>query len=151
MPTTPVPTMSRLQRWSFRAPVKLFDWRLDRLLGRRFLQLEHVGRKSGAPRRSVLEVIDVLDGYPVIASGFGTRSDWYRNVTADPNVTITWRHQRFDATATRLDHDDATALFARYQLEHTRAARGLAKRLGVPVDQDPELAADAIPTFMLVG
>lgn len=141
----------RIRRWLFRAPVKLFDWKLDRLLGARFLLLEHVGRRSGLPRRTVLEVIDVLDGHPVVASGYGHRSDWYHNITATPAVTVTWRRRRFEATARRLEHDAAVGLFIRYQRDHARAARGLAERLGVPVDRDPHVAAEAIPVFELVG
>jgi hypothetical protein len=65
------------QAWSerlVRAPVGLYRARLGFLLGSRLLMLEHTGRKSGARRYVVLEVV----GHPrprtyVVASGFGGR------------------------------------------------------------------------------
>ena len=119
------------------------------LLGRRMLLLEHRGRKSGRKRRSVLEVTSVRDGAPVVVSGFGATSDCCRNVMADPAVAVTWGRTAFAAVARRLDHDEAVEHFARYQVEHPRATKNLAERLGVPVDVDPEVAADALPAFAL--
>lgn len=141
--------MDRLRRGLFRAPIHLYRWHLGGVLGRRFLLLEHRGRVSGQTRRSVLEVTAVRDGCPVVVSGFGTSSDWYRNVTADPDVRVTWGRSSFDATARRLGHEEAVDHFTTYQREHPRATKGLAKRLGVPVDRDPELAAEALPAFSL--
>jgi deazaflavin-dependent oxidoreductase (nitroreductase family) len=95
----------------FRAPVYLYRWNLGWLLGKRMILIEHTGRKSGRARRSVLEVTAVRDGRPIIVSGFGTKSDWYRNVMADPEVEVTWGRDRFHATAVRLDHEAAVAQF----------------------------------------
>ena len=68
-----------------RAPIWLYRFHLGFLFGRRMLLLEHLGRKSGARRYAVLEVVDHprTDEY-VIVSGFGERSQWYRNVVANP-------------------------------------------------------------------
>jgi deazaflavin-dependent oxidoreductase (nitroreductase family) len=141
--------MNAVQRALFRAPIWLYRWHLGWLLGRRMLLLEHRGRKSGETRRSVLEVTAVRNGAPVVVSGFGTSSDWYRNVVADPAVDVTWGRTSFAAVARRLDHAEAVEHFARYQVEHPRATKNLAERLGVPVDRDPEVAADALPAFVL--
>jgi deazaflavin-dependent oxidoreductase (nitroreductase family) len=61
--------------------------RSSEVLGR--LLLEHIGRKSGARRYAVLEVVDHprADEY-VIVSGFGEQSQWYRNVVAKPHVRV---------------------------------------------------------------
>jgi len=68
--------------------------------------------------------LGVIDVNPV-ASGFGSRSDWF--VTAQPEVTVTWRHRRFAATAHRLGHDDATELFEGSRRDHATASRPLAE------------------------
>lgn len=72
-----------------RAPIWLYRARLGFLFGSRMLMLEHIGRQSGARRYVVLEVIDhpTPDTY-VIASGFGTRAQWFRNVRANRQVRV---------------------------------------------------------------
>ena len=51
--------------------------------------LEHVGRKSGQKRYVVVEIVDhpSADRY-VVVSGFGDRSEWYRNLEVNPQVRI---------------------------------------------------------------
>jgi deazaflavin-dependent oxidoreductase (nitroreductase family) len=76
-------------RWLARAPIGLYRARLGFLLGSRLLMLEHLGRKSGARRYAVLEVVArPRPGTYVVASGFGTRAQWFRNVRANPHVRI---------------------------------------------------------------
>src|SRR5689334_4279123 len=76
-------------RWLVRAPIWLYRVRLGFLLGSRVLLLEHTGRNSGATRRAVLEVIaHPAPGTYIVASGFGERAQWYRNVLADSRVRI---------------------------------------------------------------
>ncbi|GAB2669561.1 hypothetical protein GCM10027271_32000 [Saccharopolyspora gloriosae] len=106
-----------------RAPIALYRARLGFLLGSRLLMLEHLGRKSGVTRRVVLEVI----GHPapdvyLVASGFGTRAQWYRNVQAHPRVRVSVaRHHRAPATARRLPAPDADAAITDYARRHPRA------------------------------
>jgi hypothetical protein len=49
--------VNRVVRAIFRAPVRLYDHGLGRLLGRRFLCLTNVGRTFGRHYRTVLELI----------------------------------------------------------------------------------------------
>ena len=142
--------MNRFQRFLMRSPITLYRLRLGGLLGRRFLLLEHVGRKSGEPRKTVLEVLEEGDdGVPVIASGFGEGSQWYKNVSADPGVWITRKRTRTPALAQRLGHDDAVEVFERYRVDHARAAKVLGDRIGVSLVDELDVAADKIPLFRL--
>lgn len=70
--------------------ILLFRAGLGPLLGRRFLLLHHVGRVSGSDRRAVLEVVAYEAPYRcwTVASGFGPRSDWYRNLRAQPKTVV---------------------------------------------------------------
>lgn len=52
-----------------------------------FLTLTTTGRRSGLPRQTPLNYA-ILDGHVYLLSGFGVRADWYRNLIADPRVTI---------------------------------------------------------------
>lgn len=142
--------MNRVQRFLFRAPIGLYRVGLGGLLGGRFLLLEHVGRSTGEVRSTVLEVLETGDdGAPVVASGFGETSQWFKNVTTDPSVWFTRGRSRTAATARRLDHDEALAVFERYRLRHGRAAKLLGKRIGVSLVDDLDDAAEKLPLLRL--
>lgn len=74
-------------RWAFRAPIPLWRLGLGPLVGRALVLLTTWGRKSRLPRRTVIEY-HALAGTKYAPSAFGARSDWYKNVQADPYVTI---------------------------------------------------------------
>lgn len=106
-----------------RAPISLYRVGLGFVFGSRMLMLEHVGRRTGARRYVVLEVIDhpSPDVY-VVPSGFGERSQWFRNVMADPDVRVSVAGRRSVAgTARRLSTADADAALQRYIGRHPRA------------------------------
>ena len=141
--------MNALQRALMRAPIGLYRMGLGRLLGRRFLLLEHTGRRSGLLRRTVLEVVDLQDGVPVVASGWGEGSDWYRNVVEHPTVAVTLGPGRFDAEAVRLDPPEAARVLDHYRQAHPRAARAIGHAIGVSLTSDPGKAAEKLPLFRL--
>ncbi|MEV0332939.1 nitroreductase family deazaflavin-dependent oxidoreductase [Nocardia sp. NPDC050717] len=110
-------------RWLVRAPIGLYRAGLGFLCGRRLLMLEHLGRRSGARRYVVLEVVErpAPDQF-VIVSGFGTGAQWYRNVVADPHVRVSWWVQRLmPALATPMTSDESARALARYAEAHPRA------------------------------
>ncbi|RDH76450.1 nitroreductase family deazaflavin-dependent oxidoreductase [Mycolicibacterium moriokaense] len=106
-----------------RSPIWLYRARLGFLLGDRLLLLEHTGRKSGLPRHTVLEVM----GHPApgvynVASGFGARAQWFRNVAANPDVKVSvGTHVSVPADARTLTQDEADATLASYVAQHRRA------------------------------
>lgn len=129
-------------RWFVRAPVWVYRARLGFLFGSRLLMLEHTGRKTGTPRYVVLEVIGRIGpgGY-VVASGFGERAQWFRNIRADPRVRIyLGGHRPVAATARVLDHDEAGGVLDAYASTHPRAWAGFASvlenTLGAPIGDD---------------
>jgi deazaflavin-dependent oxidoreductase (nitroreductase family) len=142
-------------RWLLRAPVWLYRLGLGGLLGDRFLLLTHIGRKSGQLRQSVLEVVehDEATGAYVIASGWGEKSDWLRNIQKNPNVLVQTRGHRFEATAERLAQEQATSVARDYARRHPSAFRALAGRMsGQPAtgtDADYHALAQAVPFVIL--
>ncbi len=123
-------------RLLLRAPVLLYRAGLGRLLGRRFLLLEHVGRKTGRLRRTVLEVVrhDAARDVYYVAVGFGTGSDWYRNLVATPECAIEIGGRRSQRRARPLPPEEGAELMAGYARRHPRAARSLARFMGFEVD-----------------
>jgi deazaflavin-dependent oxidoreductase (nitroreductase family) len=75
-------------RWLFfRAPMWFWRMGLGSLMGFRFCVLTVYGRKSGEPRHTILEWVE--DGGRLhVGAGWGPRSQWVKNVLANPAVTV---------------------------------------------------------------
>jgi len=118
-----------LYKFGFRLPIYLYRMHLGGLLGNRFLMLTTIGRKSGKPHQSIIEVVsyDKQTGEYTIASGWGDKSDWYRNLKKNPNVLVNVRRRKFRATAEQLSPVDAEKMLLRYAYNHPLAFRELAR------------------------
>lgn len=64
----------------------------------RFLVLTTRGRRSGQARHTMLSHF-VVGGRIYIGAGWGERTQWYRNILADPQVTVETRGPAFGAIA----------------------------------------------------
>lgn len=130
-------------RWLVRTPIPLFRHGWGRLFGGRLLLLEHVGRSSGQARYVVLEVVAREDPTAVIvASGFGPRAQWFRNVVATPACHVTLGRTRHPATAEVLDRGERDRVLADYARRHPRAWRRLSATMA-------ELSSTDIPLVRL--
>lgn len=76
----------RVLRMVYRSPIVLYQLGLGPLVGRLFMILTTTGRKSGLPRRTALE-FHQHDGRKYVMVGW-TESDWYKNILANPLVTL---------------------------------------------------------------
>ena len=56
-------------------------------VGGRILLIKHYGRKSGKEYRTPVNYA-IVDNEIYCAAGFGSNTDWYRNVLAKPDVQI---------------------------------------------------------------
>lgn len=119
-------------RLFFAAPQWLYRAGLGWTLGHRFVSVSHRGRRSGKIRETVLEVAryDPTTRESVVASAYGTKADWYRNIRAEPAVRVrTGRmdyipEQRF---LTETEARQAAIEFCRrHKLEARMAPRALA-------------------------
>jgi deazaflavin-dependent oxidoreductase (nitroreductase family) len=121
----------RLARLAFRLPIWLYRLRLGGLLGDRFLMLTHIGRTSGQPHQTVLEVVrhDRAAGNYIIASGWGDRADWFRNIQKNPNVLVASGGQRWEAIAAQLPITEAADTLCDYARRHPHATRALLRLL----------------------
>jgi deazaflavin-dependent oxidoreductase (nitroreductase family) len=129
-----------LSRILFRMPILLFRVGLGWLLGERFLMLTHIGRVSGLKRRAVLEVIrhaQESDTY-FVASGWGTSSDWYRNILKHPGVSIAVGRRQFEANARLTPPEEAEEEMLDYARRHPTALRQLARMMGYKIGSGEE-------------
>jgi deazaflavin-dependent oxidoreductase (nitroreductase family) len=120
-----------LLRLLLRLPIWLFRAHLGWVLGSRFLLLTHRGRRSGLLRQIVVEVIlhDPGSRTYFIASGWGEKSNWFRNVQRTPEVMIQVGTRRFAAMAQRLPLDSACQVLLAYAHCYPTAFRALTKMM----------------------
>ncbi len=127
----------------WRLPIGLYRIGLGWVLGSRFLLLTHTGRKTGLPRYAVVEVRrhDPATETDYVASGFGERSDWFRNIQKTPQVTIQVGRRRMAAVAERLPLTEAERELLDYARRHPRALRTLARLLGHRIEGEEDIRA----------
>ena len=155
---TAEPARRALSRALVRAPILVYRCGLGGLLGHRLVLLTHVGRTSGRPRHAVLEVVGRGEaaGSYLVASGYGARAQWFRNVLAHPEVTYQVGWRRRDGWAYPLPSAESGRRLAEYASRHPRAAATLTRMLSHDVDGSPaayeRLGADAhhgVPLVLL--
>lgn len=105
----------RLARAFFRAPTWLYDRGLGWLLTGRLLCLTHVGRKSGRHYKTVLEVVGRCGDEVYVVAGFGSSSDWYRNIQTNPPVEVVSGRRRFTPAWRQLGAVEAASVIADYE------------------------------------
>lgn len=129
-----------ISRFLYRLPIYMYRIGLGRLMGSRFLLLEHVGRRSGKLRQNVLEVVrwDKAAGTIYVVSAWGDKSDWLRNLRAHPAVTINVAGTRYSANAIPLARDESERELLDYAQRYPRAAKELSRLLGYHLDGTPE-------------
>jgi deazaflavin-dependent oxidoreductase (nitroreductase family) len=101
----------------FRLPVSLYRWRQGWIFGHRLLLLIHVGRRTGLPRQTVLEVVAYREPGPeiVVANGFGPDCDWVRNIQARGDEEVTVGSGHFVASHRFLGQEEAATVIQGYE------------------------------------
>ena len=129
--TTRGPKPAGLTRLFLRLPIWLYRWRLGWLLGGRFVMIRHTGRKSGLPRDTVIELVHYAPETNTyyIASGWGEKADWFRNIQKTPKVLLFTRNKRLTAVTHRLAPAEAAEILARYATLHPASFRQLSKMM----------------------
>lgn len=131
-----------LLRLGFRLPILLYHLHLGWLLGKRFLLLTHTGRKSGLPRKTVIEVIghDRLTDTYFVVSGFGKQTDWFLNLRKHPNARVTVGRRDIPVLARPLPEKEGARVLMEYATLHPIAFKELSTLLTgrsiVPTEAD---------------
>ncbi len=144
-----------IYRIGFRLPILLYRLKLGWILGKRFLMLSTFGRKSGRLHQTVIEVVyfDRQSGAYTIASGWGRKSDWYKNLKKNPRVMVAVGLDKFEATARQLESDEAEQLLLDYSHKHPLAFRELARLMTGSmlknIEETCHMVAQDIPVITL--
>lgn len=103
----------------FKLPVLLYRLRLGWLLGKRFMQLTHMGRHSGKVRRTILAVLrfneETQEMYAVSA---WKGSDWYYNIQASPALQVETGFIHYVPVQRTLSPEEITTTFMEYRKRH---------------------------------
>ena len=103
----------------FKLPVILYQTRLGWLLGKRFMQVTHVGRRSGTVRRTVLAVLRFDDKTKEIyAVSAWKGSDWYHNIQSSPALQVETGFVRYVPQQRTLSPEEITTTFMAYCKQH---------------------------------
>jgi deazaflavin-dependent oxidoreductase (nitroreductase family) len=131
-----IETLLRTQ-WLVRAPIALYRAGLGWIFGRRLVMIEHLGRVSGQPRFVVVEVVDRGRNRIIVASGFGTKAQWYRNLKANGVAYLsTGRARRVRARVRLLSPEDSAAALQLYAAQHPAAWKRLKGAMDVAAGGD---------------
>lgn len=106
-------------RWLMRLPIPLYRAGLGWMLGERFVMIETLGRVSREPRFVVVEVVQRGPRSLCVASGFGAKAQWYRNLRANGVAYLsTGRARRVPAEAQLLDAEASAEVLRDYERRH---------------------------------
>jgi deazaflavin-dependent oxidoreductase (nitroreductase family) len=109
------------------------------------LRLTSVGRKSGRSRHAVVDVLKhdaATDRYDVV-SAYGDRSDWYRNLQANPTARVQVGRRKFSARATALPDAEAEALIVDFWRRHRLYVGTMFRLIGIKADTEDDMRAAA--------
>ncbi|MCA9904282.1 MAG: nitroreductase family deazaflavin-dependent oxidoreductase [Anaerolineae bacterium] len=135
------------KRWLFRAPIVLYRLGLGWLLGGRFVLIHHIGRSSGLPRQVVVEIAghDADSNTYYVVSGWGYKSNWYRNLMAQPDTTIQVGRRSLSVHAETLSPEAGTEVLIAYRKAHQFAANELGSLMGLDIGH---ASADQLKSFV---
>lgn len=125
-------TPGRLALAVFRTPLWLYRRGWGWLLGRTFLMLVHVGRRTGQPHHMVAMILadNHETGEVVIFSGWGPDVDWLSNLRAGPAREVRIARDRFLPEHRFLSEDEAVAVIAAFRRRHPGRVRLAAAIVG---------------------
>jgi deazaflavin-dependent oxidoreductase (nitroreductase family) len=93
---------------------------LGGVLGERFLLLSHRGRKSGRIYDTLLEVVLYQPSTQTsfVMSAQEESPDWYRNIEAQPAITVQVGKQRYTPVQHFLTPDEAIGFWVAFRSKH---------------------------------
>ena len=108
----------------FKLPLSLYRLRLGWLLGRRFMELTHVGRHTSKVRRTVLAVLRFDENTrEIYAVSAWKGSDWYFNIQASPALQVQTGFVHYVPVQRTLSPEEITGAFMEYRRQHPLFSR----------------------------
>ena len=135
MDLVPHKDVGPLFKWIFKLPILQYKLGLGWIIGRYILLLTTIGRKSGLPRHTPLEYeYDRVGDRYRIAAGWGGNTDWYRNLLANPHITVQVGRRKFAAIAKPAPDEEVAQYMINVSQRHPRMDRVWNRWSDKPVD-----------------
>jgi len=133
-PVQPRPEKTRAPSFMlpiFKLPLILYRLRLGWLLDHRFMQLTHLGRRSGKVRRTVLAVLDFdRQNKEIKAVSAWNASEWYKNIQAAPALQVETGFTRYAPVQRDLSSEEIAQLFVAFRRQHPLFVRMICRITG---------------------
>ena len=103
----------------FKLPLFLYRLHLGWLLGKRFMQITHIGRRSGKVYRTILAVLRFDEKTrEIYAVSAWKGSDWFYNIQASPAMQVETGFVRYVPDQRTLSAEEITSTFMEYRKQH---------------------------------
>lgn len=103
----------------FKLPLFLYRLGGGWLLGKRFMCLTHIGRRSGKVRKTVLAVLRYdSKTREIMTISAWSGSDWYKNIQVAPALQVETGFIRYAPVQRTLSSEDIARLFVDYRRKH---------------------------------
>jgi deazaflavin-dependent oxidoreductase (nitroreductase family) len=123
----------------FKLPIFLYQLKLGWLLGTRFMQITHVGRRSGKVRRTILAVLRFDEkSNEIFAVSAWKGSDWYCNIQALPALQVETGFVGYVPQQRTLSPEEITTAFLEYRRQHPIFSRMICRIPGWKWDSSYE-------------
>ena len=148
MDLVPKKNVGLVFKWIFKIPILQYKLGLGWLTGRYVLLLTTTGRKTGKPRHTPLEYVYYRKGDRYrVAAGWGGNTDWYRNLLANPHVTVQVGRRKFAALAEPAPDEEVGRYMMGVSQRHQRMDRVWNRWSDKPVDGSFESYVHAAKYF----
>lgn len=142
-----------VMRLVFKTPILIYRLGLGGVLAKRIILVGTVGRKTGKLRLTPLEYgYNAQTGAYFLMSGWGGKSDWYRNAMANPCVEI-WRgNLRFQGRVEPASDEDVVTQMEEVLAIYPGAVKTWSGYSGVPYDgkrTSLQLMAKSFPSIFV--
>jgi deazaflavin-dependent oxidoreductase (nitroreductase family) len=141
-------TPGRLALAVFRMPLRLYEHGRGWVLGRSFLVVTHLGRKTGRAFNTAVMVLsyDRETQESIVCSAWGADSDWVRNIRARPATKVHVGRDRYTPQQRFLTDGEAFTTAVDFRQEHPWRLRLLSSILGWGDLRIDDTARDFIST-----
>ena len=120
-------------------PLILYRLGLGWMLGKRFMLLTHVGRRSGKVYRTVLAVLKYDETtHEILAVSPWSASNWYRNIQATPALEVQTGSTRYAPVQRNLTPEEIASLFIEYRHQRPVFSQIIARIPGLKIDSSYE-------------
>lgn len=127
------------QKLAFRVPMLLWRLGLGPIVGRMIMVITTTGNKSKLPRHNMTEYY-ALNGKKYTVCAYGEKAAWYKNIKADPRVTVQTAGGTQSMQAVRVtDDDELTQVVDLFMRRNALLTRRYLESLGIKADRSDML------------